>query len=102
MSTIRASIHGDYEPTIDPETRGAIFDMLAKGYTPTRRVPYVTPVSSAGRPAPYLHVNLRRIRRLADLPTGHIFGKRYESHSFLEAFSMGTSKPTEGNVRAKS
>lgn len=45
MSAIRGSIHGDSESIICPETRGAIFDMLAKGYAPTSRLPYAAPVS---------------------------------------------------------
>lgn len=45
ISTIQGSIRGDSELVIDPETRGAIFDMLAKGYTPTNPVSYVASVS---------------------------------------------------------
>jgi hypothetical protein len=52
MATIRSSIHGDPDCSIDPETRGAIFDMLTRGYTQTSRAPYVSPVSRIPRPAP--------------------------------------------------
>ena len=58
MSTIRSSVHGDCDPSIDPETRGAIFDMLIKGYTQTSRIPYVPRVSHVARSAPYERANL--------------------------------------------
>ncbi|KAF9649446.1 hypothetical protein BDM02DRAFT_3113878 [Thelephora ganbajun] len=54
MSTIRSSIHGGPDSTIDPETRGAIFDMLTKGYTETTRIPYNHP--SLNRPADWSHL----------------------------------------------
>lgn len=46
ISKIRGSIHGDPDSGIDPETRGAIFDMLTKGYSRTIWPPYVPPVSA--------------------------------------------------------
>jgi hypothetical protein len=53
MSSIRGSIHGDAESIIDPETRGAIFDMLTKGYTLTSRVPYLVRVRGIARRSPF-------------------------------------------------
>lgn len=50
ISTIRGSIHGNPDSNIDPETRGALFDMLTKGYTRTVWDPYVPPVSCVIRP----------------------------------------------------
>ena len=49
MSAIRSSVHGDPDSSIDPETRGAIFDMLTKGYKQTTHTPYLPPVSYAIR-----------------------------------------------------
>ena len=44
MSAILSPVTPDF--SIDPEIKGAIFDMLIKGYTRTNHTPYVLPVSS--------------------------------------------------------
>lgn len=49
MSAIRSCLYGDLDSSIDPETRGAIFDMLTNGYIPTSRIPYVVPVNNMAR-----------------------------------------------------
>lgn len=58
MSALRSSIQESSEYSIHPETRGAIFDMLAKGYTQTSRIPYTHSVSRIIRSAPYEHLTL--------------------------------------------
>ncbi|KAF9781707.1 hypothetical protein BJ322DRAFT_1077750 [Thelephora terrestris] len=60
MSAIRSSVRGDPDSTIDPETRGAIFDMLTNGYTPTSRIPYAAPTQSRPPDWSYLREALRK------------------------------------------
>lgn len=59
MSAVRSCLYGDLDSSIDPETRGSIFDMLTNGYIPTSRVPYVVPVNNMARLTPRLHTNLK-------------------------------------------
>ena len=77
MSAIQGCIHGNSGSIIDPETRGAIFDMLNKGYTPTNRLPYATPVSNMACFAQSWSANPPRFRCRTDLLTGCIFGRHY-------------------------
>jgi len=59
MSAIRGSVHGHPESSIDPETRGAIFDMLANGYPQTSQSCIIHGVSRIVGSAPCEPTNHR-------------------------------------------